>query len=42
MKKYFNKELVITKQNDENFETFTKCWICDNSFVKGDVKLRYH
>ena len=41
IKKYFNEELVMTKQDDENFETFTKCWICDNGFVKGDVKLRY-
>ena len=42
IKKYFHEELVMTKQDDENFETFTKCWICDNGFVKGDVKLRYH
>ena len=38
MKKHFNKELAMTKEDDENFESFTKCWICDNIFVEGDVK----
>ena len=42
MKKYFNKELVMTKEDNEDFENFTKCWICDNDYVDGDVKVRYH
>ena len=42
MKKHFNKELVITKENNENFENFTKCWICDNVYSEGDVKVRDH
>ena len=25
-----------------NFESTTKCWICDNTFVEGDVKVRGH
>ena len=28
MKKHFNKKLVMTKEDDENFENSTKCWIC--------------
>ena len=27
MKKHFNKKLVMTKEDDENFENSTKCWI---------------
>ena len=25
----FNKELLTTKEGNEDFENFTKCWICD-------------
>ena len=42
MKKYFHKELVITKNCDEDFENSVKCWICDNDYVDGDVKVRDH
>ena len=39
IKKHFNKELVVTKKDDENFENSTKCLICDN-FIDDDVKVR--
>ena len=46
MKKHFNKELVITKKDNEDFDNSTKHWICDNGYfdgdVKGDVKVRDH
>ena len=42
MKKHFNKELVMTKKDNEDFENSTKCWICDNAYVDSDVKGRYH
>ena len=29
MKKHFNKELVITKGENEDFKN-SKCWICDS------------
>ena len=29
MKKHFNKELVITKADNENFKNSTKRWVCD-------------
>ena len=38
-KKHFKKEFVINKEN-KNLESCTKCWICDNTFVEGDVKVR--
>ena len=29
MKKYFNKELAMTEEDNEDFKSSTKCWICD-------------
>ena len=42
MKKNFNKEPVMSIDDNEDFENSTKCWICDNSYVDGDVKGRDH
>ena len=42
MKRHFNKELGITKMDNENFENSTKCWICDNDYTDNDVKVRDH
>ena len=30
MKKHFNRELVMTKEHNEDFKKSTKCWICDS------------
>ena len=38
MKNYFNKELVMTKKDNEDFENSTKFWICDSTYVDGDSK----
>ena len=40
--KYFNKELMVTKENNKDFKSSTKCWICDNDYVATDVKVRDH
>ena len=32
----------MTKKGDEDFENSTKCWICDNDYVDGNVKVRDH
>ena len=42
MKKYFNKELVMTKKDDDNFENSSKCWICDHGYIDYDVKEKDH
>ena len=42
MKKNLNKELVMTKEDNEDFENFTKCWSCDNFYIDDDVKVRDH
>ena len=40
MKKHFNKELLMTKEHNENFENSAKCWICDNDYIDPDIKAR--
>ena len=40
MKKYFNKEQVMTKKDNEDFDNSIKCWICENTYVDRDVKIR--
>ena len=42
MKKHFNKELVMTKEDNEDFEKSTKCWVCDKDYIDDDVKVRDH
>ena len=42
MKKHFNKELIMTKEDDEDSENSTKCWICDNAYVDGEVNGCVH
>ena len=42
MKKHLNKELVMTKKDNKDFENSTKCWICDNDYIDNDVKVRDH
>ena len=32
----------MTKKNNEDFENSTICWICDNIYVDGDMKVRDH
>ena len=40
--KHFNKELFMVKKENKDYESSVKCWICDNSFVENNVKLRNH
>ena len=42
IKNDFNKELVMTKEVNEDFQNSTKCWICDNDYTDNDVKVRDH
>ena len=32
----------MANEDSKSFESSTKCWICDNNFVKGDVTVRDH
>ena len=42
MKKHFNKELMMTKEDNEDFKDSTQYWICDNDYVDNDVKDHCH
>ena len=42
MRKLCNNEIVMTKEDDEDFENSNKCWICDNIYVDCDLKVRDH
>ena len=42
MKKYFNKRLVMTKKDNQDFKSTTKYWIWNGDYVKGNVKIRDH
>ena len=33
MKKHFNKELGITKEDNKDLKNSTKCWVCDNDYL---------
>ena len=37
MKKYCNEELVMDKEDNEDLENSTKCWICDNDYINNDI-----
>ena len=42
IKKKINKELVMTKEGNEDFKNSTKCWICDKDYVDNDVEVSGH
>ena len=42
VKNHFNKELVMTEKDNENFESSTKYWVCDNDYNDADIKVRDH
>ena len=33
LKNHFNKGLAMTREENENFENSSKCWICDNETI---------
>ena len=42
MKKHFNKELGITKEDNEDLKNSTKCWVCDNDYLHITEKWRLY
>ena len=40
IKKHFNKELVMAKEDNEDLKNSNKFWVCDNDYVENDVKIR--
>ena len=42
IEKYFNKNLVVSAEDEERSWLSNKCWICDKLFDVGDDKVRDH
>ena len=42
MKKDFNKNLILTKEEEENFQSSNTCWICEKLIEDDDEKVRDH
>ena len=42
MKKHFNKDVVMTTEQNEEFERANICWICGNLIDIGGNKIRDH
>ena len=42
IKKHFNKNLVMSEEDEQRFQSSNKCWICDKLFDVGDNKVRDH
>ena len=42
IKRHFNKNLVISAENEERFQLGKNCWICIKLFDVGDDKVRHH
>ena len=42
IKRYFNKNLIMTAEEEEIFQLSNKCWICDKLFDLVDEKVRDH
>ena len=42
MKKHFNKNLIMTEEEEKQFQSSNTCWICEKLIDDGDVKARNH
>ena len=42
IKKYFNKNLNLSAEEQERFQLSNRCWICDKLFDVGDDEERDH
>ena len=42
IKKHFNKNLVMSAEDEQRFQSSNKCWICDKLFNVGDNKVKDH
>ena len=42
VQKYFNKNLVMSAEENALFEMTNICWICGNLIENTDNKVRYH
>ena len=42
MKKHFNKNLIMSEKEEEQFQLSNTCWICEKLIDDDNEKLRAH
>ena len=42
MNNFFNKELVMAKEDNEKFNNSSKYWVCENDYTDNDIKVTDH
>ena len=42
MKKHFNKNLIMSKEEEHLFRQTSSCWICEKLIDNDDEKVRDH
>ena len=42
MKKHFNKNLIMSEKEEEQFQSSNICWICGKLIDNDDEKVRDH
>ena len=40
MNEHFNKNLVMSAEDEERFQLSNKCWVCDKLIDVGNIKVR--
>ena len=42
IKRHFNKNFIMSAEEEERFQLTKSCWICDKLFDVGENKVRNH
>ena len=42
IKKHFNKNVVMSAEDEIRFQSSNNCWICNKLFIAGEIKVRDH
>ena len=42
MKKHFNRNLIISEEGEEQFQSSSTCWICEKLIDDDNEKVRDH
>ena len=40
--KHFNKDMILTKDDEQNFKNADKCYICNKNYSGKDIRARDH
>ena len=41
MKKHFNKNVIMTEKEEEQFQSSKTCWICEKLIADDDKKVKF-